>query len=350
MSIKAQISSLLNQVEQNVVKGMFNNSSSSCGFKNHAEYCLTIEIVVRLISTFAFLSSIIVLILIFILKKYRFTSQRLVLYLVLATLAYTLHAAIGSIDMTDSILCTIEGFVSMFTIWVLIISVCNIAVNLFWNIIIGKPSNIYLEIFYICVTLGLPLVISIIPFIDNSYGPAGLWCWIGNSRPLEKILRFALMYVPLWITSVFLFLLFIIITAKLLYEVRRWGPYHPQTDKKKNLIQREIKPLIRYPITFLIFCIIPTINRVQNIIAPTSPIFALYLLHAISTPSAGLTLSLMFFMSRDTLKELKWSNFKQAVLARFSTERKVEKLDVVTERSYREHSVVVSDRSKETDV
>ena len=253
--------------------------------------------------------------------------------------------------MTDSALCTIEGFIAMFTIWILILSVFNIAVNLFWNIIIGKPSNIYLEIFYISVTLGVPLVISIVPFIDNSYGPAGLWCWIENRRPVGKILRFALVYIPLWIVCILLFVIFMIVIAKLLYEVRRWGPYHPQTDKKRDLIQREIKPLIRYPITFLIFSIFPTINRVQNILFPTSPIIGFYLLHAISTPLAGLTLSLMFFMSRDTLKELKWSNFKPALLARVSSKRKVERLDVETERSYKEHSVVViTNKSKESDV
>ena len=328
-----------------------NSSESSCGFGNHTEYCLVIEIVVRSISVISSLSAIVVLFLIFILRKYQFTSQRLVLYLVLATLAYSLPSVFGNIDLSNSVLCTIDGFVSMFTIWVLIISVCNISVNLFWNIIVGKPSNIYLEIFYISVTLGVPLMVSLIPFIDDSYGPAGIWCWIENERVVGKILRFALMYIPLWIVCILLFAIFIIVIAKLLYEVRRWGPYHPQKDKRKELIQREIKPLIRYPVTFLIFCIIPTINRVQNMIFPTSPIFVLNLLHAISTPLAGLTLSLMFFMSRDTLKELKWSNLKHAILARLSSKRKVEKLDVVTERSYKEHSVaVLSTKCKESDV
>ena len=294
---------------------MANNSTTNCLFKGEEYYCTAVEITVRSIASFSIVSSVFVLLLIFLLKRYKFTSQRLVLYLVLASFLDSIEIALSGIELSDSPLCSVDGFFRMLLRWELVVWVCNITTNLFWNVVIGRKSNVYLEIFYICVGIAVPIFFSVFPFIDSSYGPAGTWCWINNKRPAGKILRFAIWYVPLWVTIFLIFCIYLIIIIKMVCEIRKW--YDRKDEKRQKLIKKEIKPLIRYPLYFLVINIFPIINRIQNAVRPDHPVFILYFFHAISTALLGLGFTLLFVFSRDTLRELKWSNFKLTVMNRF---------------------------------
>ena len=326
------------------------NTTSNCLFKNNTEYCTIVEVTVRTISATSATCAIIVLALIFLLKRYKFTSQRLILYLVIASFLDSIELSLGGLDLTKSSACAVDGFFRMLLRWCLVVWVCNITVNLFWNVVVGKWSNKFLEVLYIAASIAVPIGFSFFPFLDNSYGPAGIWCWISNKKPIGKILRFAIWYIPLWIVIVGVFCLFFIIIAKLLWDVRRLGPYTPQNDKKKELIKKEIKPLILYPIFFLIINIFPIVNRIQNVIEPKHPLFPLYLLHAMSTPLLGLGFTLLFVVNKDTLRELKWSKFKYTLLNRFKQNSVVVKeIDTKEESTfYNEHSVNIAKVKKES--
>ena len=309
-------------------------------------YCQALGGIRRTIGAISVLSSIFILLLIFLFRRYEFTSQRLILYLVTATLFDALSYALGGFVLTESALCTIDALYLHVVDWGVVVWVCNITVNLFWNVVILRATNRYFEIFYICAGIAVPLFFAGFPFIDSSYGPAGLWCWIVDDD-VGQILRFLTWYVPLWTIIPGLFFAFLVIIAKLSWELRKWDPYNPSADRYRELIRREIKPLILYPLVFLLLNIFPTINRIQNAIAKDNPIFALYALHAFSSSLLGVGCTLIFVVNRDTLKELKWSNFKQTVLTRFKSRGKVEEYDAKGDTQATEHSVDIATR-KET--
>lgn len=315
----------------------------SCVFPNNTEYCTANEVARITVGCVSVLSTLFILFLIFLFRRYNFLSQRLILYLVIAaffdSVAYSLGAVGGQ---EEGPLCTLAGFYLSVTDWAVVVWVCNITVNLFWNVVVLRPSNLYLEVFYVVVSVVVPVFFSLFPFIDSSYGPAGLWCWINNDREAGKYLRFFVWYIPIWLVTVGLFVMFLIIIVKLTWEVRRWDPYNPESQRKRDLIRREIKPLILYPFAFLLLNIFPTINRIQNAIEPDNPIFALYLLHAFTSPLLGFGCTIIFVVNRETLSELKWSSFKQTLLTRFKSRGEVVEMDVSNEKPNMEHSVEIS--------
>ena len=303
------------------------NITKNCVFKNNTEYCTVVEVTVRSISAISVTCAVIVLVLIFLLQRYKFVSQRLILYLVIATLLDAIEVSLSGIDLTHSVVCAIDGFFRMLLRWNLVVWVCNITANLFWNVVVGKRTNINLEIAYIVVSMIVPISFSVLPFIDSSYGPAGLWCWISNKRDIGRILRFVIWYVPLWILIGVIFIVYMVIIVKLICEVRKWDNYSSQKNRKRKTIRKEIKSLFLYPIFFLLVNIFPIVNRIQNVITSDHPLFPLYLLHAISSPALGLGFTILFVVNKDTLRELKWSNFKTTLLTRFKRTGKITEYD-----------------------
>ena len=122
---------------------------------------------------------------------------------------------------------------------------------------------------------------------------------------------------------------------------RKWDPYNPASERYRELIRREINPLIFYPLVFLLLNIFSSINRIQNAVAPKYPIFALFLLQAISDPILGLGCSIVFVINRDTLRELKWSNFKSTMLTRCKQRTKVTAYEATENKYFRydEHPI-----------
>eukprot|EP00800_Vazella_pourtalesii_P010923 TRINITY_DN2652_c0_g3_i1.p1 TRINITY_DN2652_c0_g3~~TRINITY_DN2652_c0_g3_i1.p1 ORF type:complete len:334 (-),score=31.44 TRINITY_DN2652_c0_g3_i1:13-1014(-) len=304
------------------------NITKNCVFKNNTEYCTIVEVTVRSISAISVICAVIVLVLIFLLQRYKFVSQRLILYLVIATLLDAIEFTIGGLDLSESLACAVDGYIRMWFHWSLVVWVCNITANLFWNVVVGKVTNKYLEVSYIVVGIAVPVIFSIPPFVDNSYGPAGLWCWISNKRRVGQILRFVVWYIPIWVIIGVIFIVYMVIIVKLIWEVKKWDRYNAQNNKKKQTVRNEIKSLFLYPIFFLLVNIFPAVNRVQNAITPGHPVFPLYLLHAISTPLWGLGFIILFVVNKDTLRELKWSNFKTTLLTRFKRTGDVVEYDI----------------------
>ena len=336
---------LINREKLNALNSQMN---STCIFPEEG-YCIGLEVIRRGIGALSCLSAIFIVLLIFLFRRYEFTSQRLILYLVTATFFDALAYTLGGFVLEQSVLCTIDGFYLSIADWGVVVWVCNITVNLFWNVVVLRPSNRYFEAFYICAGIGVPLFFSVFPFINSSYGPAGLWCWI-NESTTGQYFRFFTWYIPIWIIIPGLFVVFLIIIIKLSYEVRRWDPYNPASERYRELIRREIKPLILYPLVFLLLNIFPSINRIQNAVAPKYPVFALYLLHGLSSPLLGLGCTFIFVINRETLRELQWGNFKQTLLTRFKSRGKVEEYDANSQKPVMEHSVEVkrsSNSSKE---
>eukprot|EP01083_Nonionella_stella_P207576 753941_1 len=51
--------------------------------------------------------------------------------------------------------------------------------------------------------------VSILPLFTNTYGPAGGWCWMKRDKMIDKIFRYALFYIPLWISIIYMIAIYI---------------------------------------------------------------------------------------------------------------------------------------------
>jgi hypothetical protein len=82
--------------------------------------------------------------------------------------------------------------------------------SLFWVDIFGyslyvaivkNNKNIHEKhIKYLCFGFGIPLIISIIPYFMELYGPAGSWCWIMSISDYSwesNIIAYIEFYLPL---------------------------------------------------------------------------------------------------------------------------------------------------------
>jgi len=114
----------------------------------------------------------------------------------------------------DNILCRIQAFIIQFgsisgVFWTAVIAYS------IWEVILRQPpsSNIEgkLKKFHI-VVWSSSLFLSILPFFTNSYGDADGWCWISKYRNHSSVWgtvwRMGCFYIPLWITIVFIVIIY----------------------------------------------------------------------------------------------------------------------------------------------
>ena len=132
------------------------------------------------------LCCVFVICLIFLLKKHYFFIQRLIVYHCLAalcrsvTLILRLHRLGHLHDSTAlTVLCSITGFMDQVTLWYLTIDFSVIIFTLLMTAVFHKNVS-RLEGLFVVLIFIFPLTFNWIPFINNSYGRSGPWCWIRN--------------------------------------------------------------------------------------------------------------------------------------------------------------------------
>ncbi|KAI6656474.1 Cyclic AMP receptor-like protein A-like isoform X2 [Oopsacas minuta] len=273
-------------------------------------YCMILINVRRSLGIVSIIGTIFVILLIFLLKRYTLLVQRLILYLTISALFDGIGYTIGKYDLTEGFFCTFQGAWLQFFDWMVVVWMCNITANLTWNVVFMRPTNRWFEVFYLSVSFVVPLFFACLPFINDSYGPAGLWCWIDNETVLEKVFRFVTWYIPTYIIVFLMFAVYLMIICRVTMHIRSYDPTNPYSSIQRELLKKEIYPLMKYPCVYLLLNLFPLVNRIQDAIVPKHPIFILALLQAVSSPLLGLCLALVFALDTQTIKELKWSNLK----------------------------------------
>ena len=133
-------------------------------------------------------------------KKYKSTTGRLIFWLSVSSVFRSLVLLLTDHDDRN---CDVKGFFHNYFSCTSLLWVFMIAVNC---LLIVKRKNYehYFKWYHIIVWLG-SMVWSTIPLFSNSYGHAGLWCWIG----LETDVRFGMWYVPLFILCFCMILIYV---------------------------------------------------------------------------------------------------------------------------------------------
>eukprot|EP00116_Pleurobrachia_bachei_P006156 sb/3466418/ len=287
--------------------------------------CHTITVCRTIAATLSVIGCLVAFLNIIVFKKFRFFTQRLVLYLLcscflLATLSFQNHTKSGG--------CFFKGFLRQAAglsqnLWIICINI-----HLLLLVVYNKDRPKYLEHVYHGCVWGVCFVMSIIPFIGHHYGDAGIWCWIKGDTDYEHGLRVACYYFWLMLLVFGGAGIYGVIIYNLWSRINSYdGTYNPEIEKAKERHRKSIRPLLFYPIVDLVLASISTTNRIQNWANPGNPVFALYLLHAIVSPLWGFANALLFLMNRDTLRQMHpvvfWKQLKQWGITTFNFTKSV---------------------------
>lgn len=120
---------------------------------------------------------------------------------------------------------------------------------------------------FCAVCFGVPLVLALLPLIDNSYGPSGAWCWVTKDG-----WRFGQFYVPLWICIAFNSVIYFRVLRLLRRTLKAAGP----NDATAATIRKFTKRLSWYPFILVIVWFWATVNRIYEA-SGGAPLFWLYL-------------------------------------------------------------------------
>ena len=264
-----------------------------------------------------------------VLKKHHFLSQRLILYLALAVLLRCLSWIPQRVHVdlikenrrggdTTVELCSIAGYLSLTTGWFELLAVASLTTNQILQMVMTTPRR-WLELAYILTTFLVPFAFTWIPFVDGVYGQAGEWCWIRQQTNdcQNYTLGISLGYL-LWFAPLFLILLLLLILyCRVVYRVSKrntaWdGNFNPMLRKMKMKAQKEVRPLILYPLVYFLLYLVPLTSRIADSVS-SEPVYVLWILSAIVQGLQGGFIALAFTLDIRTVRRLRRQNITATV-------------------------------------
>ena len=251
-------------------------------------------------------------------KKYKFFTQRLILYLAISSFSYSVCSFLNVTDLIAYkskpalYYCIILGFGEQLIIWWELMSVAVIMFNVFIRAVWEKCTD-RLEWIYVLIIFIFPFSFNWIPFINLAYGPANVFCWI-RSVDLEDCsdfnfgvwLRFSLYYIPLYTLMITLIILLAIAIFLVRYKRKRWfGQYDYESKKKKEVMEKEIRSLLPFPLICFIINLFPLSRRLYELHnASNTFYYILTLVEVIVFRLEGVLITLVFVLDPETRQKL----------------------------------------------
>ena len=275
--------------------------------------CRVILYVQRSFSTLSLLGCAVIVLLIIILQKYKSTVQRLIFWLSVSGFLRSLAYLLTQPQNSHVTYCRIKGFFQQYfdcttLLWVLMITVNSLL------IVKRKTYRHHYNWYHVIVWFG-SMIWSTIPFFSDSYGHAGLWCWI---KP-DTGLRFGAWYIPLFFLS---FLMFLIHVYLLWFLIKFQKPIINRSDDEKTTqkrMRKDLKSLLAYPFFYILSYIPAFIFRISEETHPrVSPAYALTIAIVVFTPSLGVVYAVAFVLINASLKEISVPLLKTGLLDIFS--------------------------------
>ena len=258
--------------------------------------CRVILVVQQTFSSLALIACTINAVLIIILRKYKSTTGKLIFWLSVSSVLRSLVFLLTDHDDRD---CRVKGFFHNYFSCTSLLWVFMIAVNCLL-IVKRKNHKHYFIWYHIIVWLG-SMVWSTIPFFSDSYGHAGLWCWIG----LETDVRFGMWYVPLFILCFCMILIYVYL---LRFVMKFQKPLNNRSDDERTAqkrMRRDLKSLLTYPFFYILFSIPIFIYRLNDAADPhRKPNYGVTIASVLLTPLLGVVYTVAFVLINANLKEI----------------------------------------------
>lgn len=265
---------------------------------------------------------------IWLFRKYTEFSQRMIVHLSIATFIQATSFLLVDFSSKESTPCIIQGFLMHFIAWVILLWILAVMMNLILQVMCAKRMSRYeVQISIFCWFF--PVLIAVMPFADDAYGPAGPWCWLKNTWRW----RFGAWYIWSIASELFLLVAFILITYKLRKNEKSCvGTYDSGYNVRHRLVKEAVRTLRLYPIVYFFVIIFPAINRIQNVIHGSEGcdqyIFPLVLLHTLTDPLDGLGITLVFVLDRRTRRLLNLRSIKEAWRRKFKNKLEIQEFNL----------------------
>lgn len=291
---------------------------------------IAVSVVSAITGLISVVACLLVIGLILLFKKHYFFSQRLILYLCIAAFLNSLSISLrfqrlahATDNNATKWICILTAAFDQTTAWTELLAIACIVFDLALKVIL-RVNTEKLEKFYIFLTFVFPLLINWIPFIKESYGPAGAWCWIRSKTLLNdsscpgfsfgSYLRFILWYVPLYVIIIIMIATYVLVIYKVRRQRHHWtGKYDPESEKLKEKMQQEVRPLLWYPLIYFVLNIFPLVNRIHDAVIE-DPELTLWILHAVFSPLQGGIIAMAYTLDKETLRRLNCTRIKAALL------------------------------------
>ena len=259
-------------------------------------------------------------------RLYKKVIYRLAIYQVTVALfeSFALVLNFTLIDYNEErvyfqVSCKTTAFIDQFLILTNLLFISWLTFHLFAFIVFFKDLK-RLEWLYISSSVLIPLLVACIPFITDSYGVAGAWCYITSLKHEDNCTtkpdvvgiteQFTLYYGP----AAFLFTInmIAIVVMTVAMACRTWTHKTQvqllNTDGAKQYAKalKQMLPLLAYPIIYVTLFLIAFVNRIYTAKEGTAA-FAFTVAHAVTQPlgefSVGLSLIVHVALSvkRDSL-------------------------------------------------
>ena len=260
---------------------------------------------IGLIGLVAVIICLTAIVLLFLFKLYKHFAHRLALYQVVGALGHAtaLTFQLLNLNYYDNTsvykpICQTIGFLAVYFSWIKLLFTTWIIFHLFCLSVLYKNLQRF-EIGFIFFSTCFPLLFVWVPFLHNSFGLAGPWCWIKasedncmvNTTTNGIVEQFSLWFGPAIACSI-LDCVAIFAIVYVLVSNRGNQTLNANHDQQKKAL-KELLPLLAYPILFCVL-LLPTIaNRTYSASTKVTN-FDIILVSAVFIPleslCAGLTL------------------------------------------------------------
>ena len=290
------------------------NQTSTCPMWPHLPHqCTTILAVKYTFSSISLIACIVVIGLIWLFRYYKNGVQRLMLFLTISACIQSLSFMIGDYH-TGNNACRFQGFLIQYFSWSTLLWVCAISVHIILIIHDASPRRFEKWFHLLCWLVSL--VFACIPFGGDKYGHSGAWCWIKHN---ENALRFGTWYVPKFLIILLLIATYVYLLVIVLQRKYQWsGMYDPEEEHNKNMLVNEVKPLVAFPLIYVILSIPSVIYRIDDAVNPHAEAnYGLSILMVITSPSVGALNAVAFALYSGIQNHLSWIQIKFHFLSYF---------------------------------
>lgn len=299
------------------------NSSSGC-HQFSAQQIQDITIAYTVVAAAGAVMCLVTIILIVVLKLYRTFVHRLVLYVMVVGFFQGITTALQvapvhhngkEVEVRHGLtgLCVTFAFAVQVTVSQLMMVLTWILVYLFLLVIFRyRVDSKKQEIAGLLITLGLPLIVNLLPFIHSLYGLAGAWCWIrATSSDCQSLItlgivyQITLFYGPKTLLVLLSFAMFLVVAVILCKQSCKQSGGGQRSPYQQAV--RQALPLLLYPVLYNIIVGVMIANRADYAIAIAhnrKPYYPLFLAHAISDPMRILFIPVAFLLHPGTLRKL----------------------------------------------
>ena len=232
-------------------------------------------------------------------------TERLLLYMGFATIfrSFVVILQMTTIDYNNANkaqtrLCAGVGFLNQWSTWTEILTIQMLIVHLLIQLSCGieVSKNRLLEVFYIIVPIFFPLLFSWVPFIYESYGIAGAWCWIQMDKQHMK--QGFYLQIGLWLGPLPLIQLLDMIAMFIIY------PILFRCKRKMNVFDKnDGQYLLKQHVPFMLLISLSIIfewvtfaNRLYVGVTGSSDFIGIWYIHAMTTSCAGILIAVCIWL------------------------------------------------------